>query len=39
MTAIKNNADAAIEYVTVTLDDQLFGLPISRCKMCSCRIG
>ena len=31
MTAIKDNADAKfIEYVTVTLDDQLFGLPISR---------
>jgi len=31
MTTVKDNADAKmIEYVTVTLDDQLFGLPISR---------
>jgi purine-binding chemotaxis protein CheW len=31
MAAIKDNADTkTIEYVTVTLDDQLFGLPISR---------
>ncbi len=31
MATIKDNADSKlIEYVTVTLDDQLFGLPISR---------
>ncbi len=31
MVTIKDNADTkTIEYVTVTLDDQLFGLPISR---------
>jgi purine-binding chemotaxis protein CheW len=31
MAAINDNADTkTIEYVTVTLDDQLFGLPISR---------
>jgi purine-binding chemotaxis protein CheW len=31
MATIKDNADAKlIEYVTVTLDEQLFGLPISR---------
>ena len=31
MATIKDNADSKlIEYVTVTLDEQLFGLPISR---------
>ena len=31
MATIKDNTDTkTIEYVTVTLDDQLFGLPISR---------
>ncbi|HTS40512.1 MAG TPA: chemotaxis protein CheW [Stellaceae bacterium] len=31
MATSKNNSDAGyVEYVTVTLDDQLFGLPISR---------